>query len=1143
MCNYKVRDATAVDPYLQRRENMDLMWPVFDDIAEQTFNLCFVEVTGCCQPLVELMATCQEKVMLKDNKGLLHALIGIKDCIDQLSHIFHKTISVNPNAGENFTNPVVWGARYAKWAAPLSTRVPMMSGLALPLFQLMDAFLGRVKYDSFIGSESFHVRSWLPMNVRAFIAAIEYHYPIHAYIKASGDHCLKGVLHGIVESYAGERGFMGTHRYKVYGFLEIAAKTGRAGTNGNPEAGKTGTLWQETHQLLSNSMKERLEPYNQDLTVEPHEMRGSFEECRFSSRILKRSHIDRDPVRSTGMVTFDLAKTGITFQPGDRLAVMPLNSQSEIEKVVSALSLRDILKQDVPLGSHKEWKRFATHLSKVEGETFSGTLTVYDILRRGHLAPLTKPVVAEVRRMLQTPSDIIEKVSASDMWPVRGSLGDLLQLALPQAGAESTNGAFQLSDISWLLDLIPVEVPRTYSISSFSRELLPSTIDLTVARSSFKISSVIDQSESVQGRGVSSDFLNPDPVINSLNHDAGEAEPVLIGISQPLNFHLPDSHSTPVVMFAGGSGIAPFRGFWQARAQGAGRNILFLGVQSREKFLYEEEIRNYARHGKLEVHVAFSRDTNGLQYNPSTKEMDEKHTEPRRIDAAIVEYGRTVYEMIMPKKQGGLGGHLYVCGSVSLYETVMSGLKRAMYNNQNVTKAQAEELVATAFAERRFMLDIFMTPQQISEKQEVISIAQLARNTGHKPDARMWIGVHGAVYDITDFLPLHPGGSLIVAASGGIDASRTFDDLAHTNNPEVASLLTKYFIGNLAPAPKFVDADISGLYDSWSQYLRTSVELLTTLGLEVQDLLESSSLWVSGGMLDSGGIRKFYQFQSRLLKSGISILFGTQLQAIYLQISYVIASKGAKGTRMPDVLGTVERAQASASCDRVAKEVAQIGKWICSNHEVQYHIKSLLRYAQAVTKIDLEFLESLRDYCATGLEAFDSIKEKDNGDDKQDHAQLASFLVSVLHRLAARLDTFYQTTAMEQLLRPEHELNPARTRWNILRSKIHDGSFFILCEPLEMGAESHHYRSWSQILNNVKFKEVISRAKETIATEANAKKMEEHIQHISRPRGLAAAYIARASNSEGSSFEAQIHEDTMQRLSLLMKNHPQLTVP
>jgi cytochrome b involved in lipid metabolism len=77
----------------------------------------------------------------------------------------------------------------------------------------------------------------------------------------------------------------------------------------------------------------------------------------------------------------------------------------------------------------------------------------------------------------------------------------------------------------------------------------------------------------------------------------------------------------------------------------------------------------------------------------------------------------------------------------------------------------------------------------------------------------MWIGVHGGVYDITDFLPIHPGGTLIAAASAGLDASKTFDDLAHTSNPEVSSLLSKYFIGHLSPKPEFRDPDISELYD------------------------------------------------------------------------------------------------------------------------------------------------------------------------------------------------------------------------------------------------------------------------------------------------------------------------------------------
>lgn len=82
-------------------------------------------------------------------------------------------------------------------------------------------------------------------------------------------------------------------------------------------------------------MKERLQPYRGDIPVEPHQMRGTFEECRFKSRVLSRSNVDEDPSRSIAMVTLDIQDTGITFRPGDRLAVMPLNSWIECAKGMS----------------------------------------------------------------------------------------------------------------------------------------------------------------------------------------------------------------------------------------------------------------------------------------------------------------------------------------------------------------------------------------------------------------------------------------------------------------------------------------------------------------------------------------------------------------------------------------------------------------------------------------------------------------------------------------------------------------------------------------------------------------------------------------------------------------------------------------
>ncbi|THU86919.1 hypothetical protein K435DRAFT_867765 [Dendrothele bispora CBS 962.96] len=223
----QIRDPTSTFPYLERNENMDLRWPIFNDYGERNFLLCMAEVHGLFTPGLDIIARCQERVMEKDNDGLLVELVKLRQVVDQLLYVFHK-ISVNPHAGENFSPPASWGQGYAKFSAPLSERLPALSGLFLPIFQVMDTFLQRTSFTSFLGVESKHLRAWMPLNIRAFLAAIESEFDVVGYIRRGGrrDERLVGVLDAIVESYVGEKGFMGTHRYKVYGFLEIVAKTG-----------------------------------------------------------------------------------------------------------------------------------------------------------------------------------------------------------------------------------------------------------------------------------------------------------------------------------------------------------------------------------------------------------------------------------------------------------------------------------------------------------------------------------------------------------------------------------------------------------------------------------------------------------------------------------------------------------------------------------------------------------------------------------------------------------------------------------------------------------------------------------------------------------------------------------------------------
>lgn len=335
--------------------------------------------------------------------------------------------------------------------------------------------------------------------------------------------------------------------------------------------------------------------------------------------------------------------------------------------------------------------------------------------------------------MLRASSQTTLKILASDEWPVKGSVGDLLQTAIAEVPQNIWEQAFDLYNLAWLPKLIGLEVPRTYSISNSSSELLPSMIDLTVSRTeSARDPAFLSIQPSLPLYGVSSGFLNPPPHLMDFPCGATDDDAVLIGVSRPIQFQLPPSASVPVAMFAGGSGIAPFRGFWQARSRtGIGRNILFLGVQSRDKFLHQEELRGLVQEGSLELHTAFSRDRNGLVYDPALRDLVEQDMDPRYIDTTIIEQGLLVSELVMSKSQGGLGGYLYICGSVTVYETgmefsslpnflysavlslasqtnhgiaVMSGLRKAIYTHQASTQSTADSLLATAFAERRFML-------------------------------------------------------------------------------------------------------------------------------------------------------------------------------------------------------------------------------------------------------------------------------------------------------------------------------------------------------------------------------------------------------------------------------------------------------
>lgn len=350
--------------------------------------------------------------------------------------------------------------------------------------------------------------------------------------------------------------------------------------------------------------------------------------------------------KETHHVEFSLENSGLAYEPGDALAVLPVNAPDIVKSILQATGLTGNEEIDV------------------KG---AGTKLLADALREDFdITSVSRSVLKKLAEIAKSPTldDLLDEANKEKFKAY--TEGRQIVDALHDFGTRDISA----TDIASIFRKLP---PRLYSIAS-SPLAHPDEVHLTVAAVRYR-------SHDRDRKGVASTYLAD--LIKK-----GDQVPVFV---QPnKNFRLPADGNTPVIMVGPGTGVAPFRAFVEHRAAlGArGKNWLFFGDQRYiYDFLYQLEWQDHLKSGALaKLDVAFSRDQPEKVY----------------VQNRMVERGAELYAWLEE------GAHFYVCGDASrMAHDVHEALITIVENHGALSRDNAEAYVENLKKTKRYQRDVY----------------------------------------------------------------------------------------------------------------------------------------------------------------------------------------------------------------------------------------------------------------------------------------------------------------------------------------------------------------------------------------------------------------------------------------------------
>lgn len=368
----------------------------------------------------------------------------------------------------------------------------------------------------------------------------------------------------------------------------------------------------------------------------------------FHAEVLENLNLNgRGSIKETRHLELLLEGSGLVFEPGDSIGIIPKNDPA----------LVDLLLQEL------EWDPDASVTVNKQGDiySFKEALTSYF-----EITVLTKPLLEKAAE-LSTNAELKELLAPGSEERLKAYIEgrDLIDFVRDFGLWAGTPQEF----VS-ILRKIP---SRQYSVAS-SLKAHPDTVHLLVGVVRY-------EAHGRKRKGVCSSYL------------AERIQPgdqLSIYVQPNENFRLPENPDTPIIMIGPGTGVAPFRAFLQEREElGAqGKTWLFFGnPHFMTDFLYQTEWLQWHKEGVLtKLDVAFSRDTDEKVY----------------VQHRMLERSREFYAWLQE------GAAVYVCGDEKrMARDVHNTLLAILEREGAMSREKAEEYLSEMQRQKRYQRDVY----------------------------------------------------------------------------------------------------------------------------------------------------------------------------------------------------------------------------------------------------------------------------------------------------------------------------------------------------------------------------------------------------------------------------------------------------